>query len=210
MSKHIHGESRSSHFLLRHRMIELSDRIIERLEPRRLLSVTMTTLANFNAPDELHAPDPVGDVAVDSSGVVFGTTVHEGDSANDGAVFEISPGNHTAINFPQGDGSNFGSGVTLDSAGDLFGTTSEGGANGDGTIFEIAHGSSSIHHTGQLQRSQLQRSQWVWWRRRESSTQPETCLARPGAATTATELSSNSCTAAARSPPWPTSMQSTD
>ena len=32
----------------------------------------------------------------------------------------------------------------MDSSGNLYGTTERGGANGDGTVFELAHGSSTI------------------------------------------------------------------
>ena len=42
------------------------------------------------------------------------------------------------------DGSFPAAGVLLDSAGDIFGTTSAGGLNNDGTIFEIANGSSTL------------------------------------------------------------------
>ena len=35
-------------------------------------------------------------------------------------------------------------GVILDASGDLFGTTSAGGASGDGTLFEIVSGSNAI------------------------------------------------------------------
>ena len=34
--------------------------------------------------------------------------------------------------------------LTLDSSGDLFGTTCEGGTSSDGTVFEIAHGTTAI------------------------------------------------------------------
>ena len=48
-------------------------------------------------------------------------------------------------------------GLIADAAGDLFGTTAGGGANGDGTVFEIANnggGSQHADHAGQLQRHQ--------------------------------------------------------
>ncbi len=35
-------------------------------------------------------------------------------------------------------------GVIMDSSGNLYGTTAGGGANRDGTVFELAHGSGTI------------------------------------------------------------------
>ena len=35
-------------------------------------------------------------------------------------------------------------GLIMDSSGNLYGTTSEGGASGDGTVFELATGSGTI------------------------------------------------------------------
>ena len=35
-------------------------------------------------------------------------------------------------------------GLIMDSSGNLYGTTSGGGASNDGTVFELAHGSGTI------------------------------------------------------------------
>ena len=35
-------------------------------------------------------------------------------------------------------------GLIMDSSGNLYGTTAAGGASGDGTVFELAHGSGTI------------------------------------------------------------------
>ena len=49
----------------------------------------------------------------------------------------------TVASFSSTNGSD-PSAVTFDSSGNLFGTTEEGGADSDGTVFEIAKGSTSI------------------------------------------------------------------
>ena len=64
----------------------------------------------------------------------------------------------TLVSFNGTNGEYPFAGLIADAAGDLFGTTIDGGANGDGTVFEIAKtgggyaGTPTI--TGQLQRHQ--------------------------------------------------------
>jgi len=82
-----------------------------------------------------------GDLAFDAAGNMYGTTFYGGTNAQ-GVVFKLAPsgGNWTesAIHMFAGpDGVNPFSGVTLDSAGNLFGTTNSGGANGYGTVYEL-------------------------------------------------------------------------
>jgi uncharacterized repeat protein (TIGR03803 family) len=45
----------------------------------------------------------------------------------------------TLVSFSNNDpgGTDYPGVILIDAAGDLFGTTSQGGANGDGTVFEI-------------------------------------------------------------------------
>ena len=61
--------------------------------------------------------------------------------------------------------------LIADANGDLFGTTSVGGANGDGTVFEIAKTADRLrqhaHHAGQLQRHQRREPRWQPDRRRQ-------------------------------------------
>ena len=104
-----------------------------------------TSLVNFNG---ANGANPFyGNVAVDRQGNVYGTTA--GGGANGaGTVWEI---NHatgffsTLVNFNGTNGAGPGAGVTLDSQGNLYGTTSAGGPYPDGgTIWEINHS------TGQL------------------------------------------------------------
>ena len=80
----------------------------------------------------------------DAAGDLFGTTF-EGGANGDGTVFEIAKtgGRYagaptTLVSFNGANGNGPTAGLIADAAGDLFGTTADGGANGDGTVFEIA------------------------------------------------------------------------
>ena len=79
----------------------------------------------------------------DATGDLFGTTP-SGGTADDGTVFELvsnGGGSYTPVTLLSFNGENGAlpfAGLIADAAGDLFGTTASGGANGDGTVFEIA------------------------------------------------------------------------
>ena len=89
-------------------------------------------------------------LAIDAAGDLFGTT-RSGGEDEDGTVFEIAnTGTPTApvyatapttlYSFTGGaDGAIPQAGLITDAAGDLFGTTVQGGANGYGTVFELAN-----------------------------------------------------------------------
>ena len=99
------------------------------------------------------APDgaePVGGLAVDSTGNVYGTTLVGGDSSTCpasgcGTVFKIDPaGKETVLyTFRMRDGEAPYGGVVIGSGGSLYGTTSAGGTGlpcqpaGCGTVFRI-------------------------------------------------------------------------
>jgi uncharacterized repeat protein (TIGR03803 family) len=103
----------------------------------------ITALASFAGSN---GADPEASVTFDASGDLFGTT-DMGGASDDGTVFEIAAGSDqiaTLASFAGADGANPQGPVVLDSHGDLFGTTNAGGANGEGTVFEIAAGSSAI------------------------------------------------------------------
>ncbi len=82
-------------------------------------------------------------MVLDTIGNLYGTTYEGGLTDGYGTVFEVSPSggawvetilsgfNLTDGAFPQG-------GVILDGHGNLYGTTANGGANGEGTVFIIA------------------------------------------------------------------------
>jgi uncharacterized repeat protein (TIGR03803 family) len=103
---------------------------------------TLTTLASFNITDGI---DPMGSLAMDSSGNLYGTTI--GQSYNPGTVFELASGSGkiTALaSFNDSTGTRPYGGLVMDSGGNLYGTTWQGGAYGDGTVFELAKGSGTI------------------------------------------------------------------
>jgi uncharacterized repeat protein (TIGR03803 family) len=103
---------------------------------------TLTTLASFNITDGI---DPVGSLAMDSSGNLYGTTF--GQSYNPGTVFEVAAGSGkiTALaSFNGRTGTGSYGGLVMDSRGNVYGTTSSGGAYGDGTVFELVKGSGTI------------------------------------------------------------------
>jgi uncharacterized repeat protein (TIGR03803 family) len=99
-----------------------------------------TVLHNFTG--NADGGNPFAGVIRDSAGNLYGTTL-EGGSAPDafGVVFELSPsGQETVLhNFtggPDGGGLLWG-GLSQDAAGNLYGGTEEGGANGEGVAFRI-------------------------------------------------------------------------
>ena len=97
-------------------------------------------------PSTANGANPFGGLVEDSSGNLFGTTALGGTS-NDGTVFEVAAGSGTITTLASFNGTNGGSpyaGLVEDSSGNLFGTTTLGGANNDGTVFEIAAGSGTI------------------------------------------------------------------
>jgi uncharacterized repeat protein (TIGR03803 family) len=99
---------------------------------------TLTTIVNFSG--NLNGRFPVGTVTLDSSGNVYGTT--------DSTAFEIAAGTNQLTTLATFTGTANGSspyaGVTFDSSGNLYGTTYFGGANNDGTVFEIAASTNAL------------------------------------------------------------------
>jgi len=82
---------------------------------------------------------PTAGLVEAGDGNYYGTT-NSGGSANRGTVFKITPsGTETLLyTFTGGsDGGNPGNPLIQGSDGNFYGTTSTGGANGDGTVFEI-------------------------------------------------------------------------
>ncbi len=109
----------------------------------------LTTLFNFNGPA---GANPSDELLIDASGDLFGTA-HSGGTNNLGTVFEIPAsgatyGNAiTLVRFNSQTGSHPDAGLIADAAGDLFGTTHNGGAAGGGTVFEIVHSSGIYFNT---------------------------------------------------------------
>ena len=88
--------------------------------------------------------NPYAGVIADRSGILYGTT-YQGGAHGDGTVFEIaSDGSETvlyAFNDQGGsDGADPYAGLVMDRCGNLYGTTTVGGAHGQGSVFRIAPG----------------------------------------------------------------------
>ena len=96
----------------------------------------MITLATFTG---ANGASPLSQLVSDAAGDLFGTT-EIGGADNDGTAFEIVKSTGALITLATFTGANGGEldgGLTINSAGDLFGTTFYGGANDDGTVFEL-------------------------------------------------------------------------
>jgi uncharacterized repeat protein (TIGR03803 family) len=96
--------------------------------------------------------NPNSSLIFDASGNLYGTT-YAGGANGDGTVFEVTQaGIETVLySFAGGtDGANPMSKLTLDAAGNLYGTTFYGGAYGAGTVFEVVKGGTEnlLHSFG--------------------------------------------------------------
>ena len=88
--------------------------------------------------------EPLGGLVLDSAGNLYGTTIFGGFGNGYGTVFQLKPAssgtwNETVLyNFQpdQYNRCNPGAGLVMDSAGNLYGTTSFGGSD-SGTLFEL-------------------------------------------------------------------------
>ena len=101
----------------------------------------VTTSVDFNFGN---GSAPSGDLIADIRGNLFGTT-SAGGTHGKGTVFEVAktPGGYASsptilVSFKGSDGATPKARVIPDAAGNLFGTTTAGGAYGQGTVFEIA------------------------------------------------------------------------
>lgn len=104
---------------------------------------TVTTLAFFDGSNGTH---PNGNLIADSAGNLYGTT-SGGGAYGDGTVFELPVGGgslQTLVSFNGNDGSSPATGLIADAAGNFYGTTSGGGAHGDGAVFELPVGGGSL------------------------------------------------------------------
>jgi len=111
---------------------------------------TETVLYSFaGSPD---GKNPYGGVTLDASGNLYGTTVAGGNSTCSGdgcgVVFKLTnSGGHwresILYNFQGGkDGAGSGGAVVFDSAGNLYGTTPDGGARSMGVVYELIPGAN--------------------------------------------------------------------
>jgi uncharacterized repeat protein (TIGR03803 family) len=100
----------------------------------------MTVLHNFSRFSE-DGYQPSSGVVLDSAGNLIGTTQYGGVSGVSGTVFEITPdGTATVLHDFGSLGDGFGpvGGMVFDKAGNLYGTTEFGGAQGNGgTVYKL-------------------------------------------------------------------------
>jgi uncharacterized repeat protein (TIGR03803 family) len=87
---------------------------------------------------------PEGTLVFDRAGNLYGTTI-AGGANGFGTVYELSPGvtgwtENILYSFKDTGQDGFWptGGIVFDAAGNIYGTTSRGGATGDGTVFELA------------------------------------------------------------------------
>jgi uncharacterized repeat protein (TIGR03803 family) len=107
---------------------------------------TEKNLHNFGA-DRDDGNDPYASLIFDAAGNLYGTT-HGGGVFTLGTVFELSPGpgggwtEKILYNFKNLGNGGSDAGLTLDAAGNLYGTELQGGAYGFGMVFELSPTSS--------------------------------------------------------------------
>lgn len=115
---------------------------------------TLSHLHDFSGTDgasyaENNAYAFIGGLVFDKSGNLFGTANQGGSSTSCsggcGVVFELQKGASSWTykmlhSFTGTDGSNPDAALVMDSAGNLYGTTTAGGSKGFGVVFEIAAG----------------------------------------------------------------------
>ena len=111
-----------------------------RLTPNGTESVLYSFCSATNCSD---GNGPMAGVIFDQSGNLYGTT-SRGGALNQGTVFKLSPNGgsrrHSVLHSFTGtkDGSDPLAGLIFDTIGNLYGTTSSGGANGLGVVFKLA------------------------------------------------------------------------
>ncbi|HET6250235.1 MAG TPA: delta-60 repeat domain-containing protein [Tepidisphaeraceae bacterium] len=106
-------------------------------------STTVTNLASFNG---TNGSDPVAGLTLDPSGNLFGVA-STGGAQGAGDVFELAKGSNTisvVASFDGSDGSDPEAPLIIDSSGNLFGSTAQGGGGESGAVFEVASGSNAI------------------------------------------------------------------
>jgi uncharacterized repeat protein (TIGR03803 family) len=95
--------------------------------------------------------NPYAGLIMDTNGNLYGTT-YEGGASDYGAVFELKAPKSSSGTYSEkilhsfgssSDGYNPYAGLIMDTNGNLYGTTYEGGANGYGTVFELANSSGT-------------------------------------------------------------------
>jgi uncharacterized repeat protein (TIGR03803 family) len=121
-------------------------------------SYALTTLHSF----EGTAGSSYGGLRADASGDLYGTTYGDSASAHYGTVFKLDVSNGYALttlhSFGGSDGAYPGAAVIIDASGNLYGTTSQGGAFESGTVFQLeaanGYALTTLHTVGSPDPSQ--------------------------------------------------------
>ncbi|MGA2902598.1 MAG: choice-of-anchor tandem repeat GloVer-containing protein [Candidatus Korobacteraceae bacterium] len=96
-------------------------------------------LVNFDGPN---GEGPLGNLIIDASGNLYGTTSGGGERNGDSVVFKLAPSEggftYSAL-YSFGPYCDSDGGVAMDAAGNFFGVCSGGGAHQDGWIFELTN-----------------------------------------------------------------------
>ena len=128
-----------------------SQGVVFELSPQTGGVWTEQVLYTFNG--ETDGNSPQAGLIFDKSGNLYGTTESGGENAAYGTAFELSPPQSGVVWTEQilhSFNSNFVDGyrplgsLVFDAAGDLYGTTSYGGANALGTVFELTPGTGGV------------------------------------------------------------------
>ncbi len=119
------------------------------ISPNLLAPWTETVLYSFQGGTD--GNQPYGGVTFDQAGNIYGTTFLGGQGCfgdGCGTVYRLTPSGSgwtesVLYAFSGSDGMMPLSGVTVDNTGNLYGTTLQGGAFGDGTIYELTYSAGS-------------------------------------------------------------------
>src|SRR5436190_21421234 len=132
------------------------------MRSRRFVATMLMSIASVAAPGSANAQsyifkvlasfdggngkNPTGGLIVDGQGNLFGTTLLGG-SDDEGTVFELPAGTSTPMtlaSFNGTNGANPQASLFADSQGNFFGTAPNGGANGNGAVFEVTADSHTL------------------------------------------------------------------
>ena len=111
---------------------------------------TITSIHDFDGTDGY---SPYSGVTIDAQGNLYGTTWYGGGQQGAGTVYRLTPSGsgwtfETLYTFQGGlDGKNPAGGLVLDQAGNLYGSTEQGGSGTGGTIFELSPSGSGWNFT---------------------------------------------------------------
>lgn len=119
-----------------------NDGVVFKLRERDFVPFKYHLIEAFGRGDGRAGENPYAGLTVDAAGDLYGTTI-EGGNSGSGVVFELLPNGghfrkrvlHTFTGSP--DGSSPYAGLTIDAAGNLYGSTVFGGTYNYGTVFEL-------------------------------------------------------------------------